>query len=94
MYLKCKSKTKIYDAESASKVFREILQNENEIDQQKEHLWAMGLNTQNRVLYLELVGLGILNEHIVHPREVFRSAIFSVTITQAESLIQAPKISK
>ena len=35
----------------------------------------MGLNIKNRVLYLELVSLGCLTESVVHPREVFKSAI-------------------
>lgn len=75
MYLKCDSTIKIHDADSVAKVFREVLKNECEIDQQKEHFWVMGLNVKNRVMYLELVSLGILNESIIHPREVFKSAI-------------------
>ena len=55
--------------------FRDVLKNECWIDQQKEHFWVMGLNVKNRVMYLELVSLGILNESVIHPREVFKSAI-------------------
>ena len=75
MYIKCNSTIKIHDADSVASVFREVLKNENEVDQQKEHFWVMGLNVKNRVMYLELVSLGILNESIIHPREVFKSAI-------------------
>ena len=74
MYIKCDS-VKIHNAETVAEVFRDILKNECEIDQQKEHFWVMGLNVKNRVLYIELVTLGILNESLIHPREVFRSAI-------------------
>jgi DNA repair protein RadC len=49
---------------------------EDEIDRDKEHFWAIGLNTKNVVLYVELVSLGTINSNLVHPREVFRMAIF------------------
>jgi len=75
MYIKCKSDIKISDSNGVAEVFFDVLKNENEVDQNKEHFWAMGLNTKNRVLYLELVSLGTLTEGLVHPREVFKSAI-------------------
>ena len=75
MYIKCNSTIKVHNPEAVAEVFREVLKNEDKVDQQKEHFWVMGLNTKNRVLYLELVSLGTLTEGLVHPREVFRSAI-------------------
>lgn len=75
MYIKCKSDIKISDCEAVARVFYEVLKNEDEVDQQKEHFWAMGLTAKNRVLYLELISLGTLTEGLVHPREVFKSAI-------------------
>ena len=75
MYIKCDSKVKIHNAEVVADIFRSVLKNDCEVDQYKEHFWVMGLSTKNRVLYLELVSLGTLTEGLVHPREVFRSAI-------------------
>ena len=75
MYIKCNSNVKVHNPEAVAEVFKEVLKNEDETDQYKEHFWAMGLNTKNRVLYLELVSLGSLTESVVHPREVFKSAI-------------------
>ena len=75
MYIKCDPTAKVHTAEEVAEIFRSILRSENEVDQQKEHFWTVGLNTKNRILYLELVSLGCLTESIVHPREVFRSAI-------------------
>lgn len=75
MYIKCNSNIKISDSDGVAEVFFDVLKNENEVDQNKEHFWAMGLNTKNRVLYLELVSLGTLTEGLIHPREVFKSAI-------------------
>jgi DNA repair protein RadC len=41
----------------------------------REQFHAVLLNTKNQVLGIELVSIGSLNESIVHPREVFRTAI-------------------
>ncbi|MBA7524447.1 hypothetical protein ES705_16585 [subsurface metagenome] len=75
MYIKCDSTVKIHNPETVAEIFRNTLKNECWVDQQKEHFWVMGLNVKNRVMYLELVSLGILNESVIHPREVFKSAI-------------------
>jgi len=75
MYIKCKSNIKISDCEAVARVFYDVLKNECEVDQQKVYFWVMGLNTKNKVLYLELISLGTLTEGLVHPREVFKSAI-------------------
>src|SRR5690606_38651417 len=42
---------------------------------QKEHFVCLFLNTKNQVLGQETLSMGSLNASIVHPREVFRSAI-------------------
>ena len=76
MYIKCEVNIKMQNSEIVADVFRSVLKNECEIDQQKEHFWVMGLTVKNKIIYLELVSLGSLTEGIVHPREVFRSAIF------------------
>ncbi|MBM3285953.1 MAG: DNA repair protein RadC [Candidatus Eisenbacteria bacterium] len=49
----------------------------------KEHFLALHLNTRQIVVREELVSVGSLNASIVHPREVFRSAI----LESAASLI-------
>ena len=54
---------------------REILMRDNEIDQTKEHFWAVGLATNNILLYIELVSLGSLRQTIVEPMEVFSWAL-------------------
>lgn len=70
------SKKQISDPEDIAKIFQAILKAENEIDQDKEHFWTIGLNVRNGIKYIELVSLGTLNASLVHPREVFRMAIF------------------
>jgi DNA repair protein RadC len=56
-------------------VFRTILDAEGELDQAKEHFWAMFLDTKGHIQRIELVTLGLLDQTVVHPREVFRPAI-------------------
>lgn len=41
----------------------------------REHFRVLSLNTKNHVLSVETVSIGSLNNTVVHPREVFKSAI-------------------
>jgi DNA repair protein RadC len=43
----------------------------------KEHFLALHLDSKNRLLCLELVSVGSLNAAVVHPREVYKSALLS-----------------
>lgn len=69
--------------EVAARIFAAVLKAEHPSDQDKEHFWTVGLTTRNTIKYIELVSLGILNASLVHPREVFRTAIMNA----ASSLI-------
>jgi len=44
-------------------------------DETKEHLFVLHLNTKNQIMKAELVSVGTLNAALIHPREVFKSAI-------------------
>ena len=61
--------------ENIASIMYAILSREEEIDQDKEHFWVIGLNTANHIKYIELVTLGILDSTLIHPREIFRLAI-------------------
>jgi len=41
----------------------------------KEYFYALFLDTKNRILKEELVSIGTLNESLIHPRELFNSAV-------------------
>ena len=43
----------------------------------KEHFLALHLDNKNRILCLDKVSSGSLNASIVHPREVFKTALLS-----------------
>jgi DNA repair protein RadC len=66
----------VKNADKVTQIFKAILEAENHVDQDKEHFWTVGLNQRNGIKYIELVSLGTLNAALVHPREVFRMAIF------------------
>lgn len=44
-------------------------------DADREHFYALLLNTKNGVLAIELISIGSLNASIVHPREILKPAI-------------------
>ncbi|MCL2337928.1 MAG: DNA repair protein RadC [Firmicutes bacterium] len=41
----------------------------------REHFWALLLNTKNQVLAKEVISIGTLNFSAIHPRELFKAAI-------------------
>ena len=69
------TKKRICQPADVAPVFRTILQAESELDQAKEHFWALFVDTKQHILRVELITLGLLDQTVVHPREVFRPAI-------------------
>jgi DNA repair protein RadC len=41
----------------------------------KEHFFTVHLDGKNRIICLDLVSIGSLNQSIVHPREVFKTSL-------------------
>ncbi|HUO78324.1 MAG TPA: JAB domain-containing protein [Thermodesulfovibrionales bacterium] len=58
-------------------IIRALLAAEHETDREREHFWAIGLNTKNRIKYIELVSLGTLSNSLIHPRETYRLAVMN-----------------
>jgi DNA repair protein RadC len=75
MEIKRFNRHKIHNSIKVKKILQTILNLDNDVDRDKEHFWSIGLNSNNSIVFIELVTLGILNSSIVHPREVFRFAI-------------------
>lgn len=69
--------TQIIQPDKAAEVFRAVLNMSDVIDREKEHLWVMGLNIRNKIIYIECVSMGIISETLVHPREVFKRSILN-----------------
>lgn len=62
-------------ADKVADILRSILLAEDQVDQDKEHFWTIGLDGQMMIKYIELVSLGVLTFTPVQPRETFRLAI-------------------
>ena len=46
-------------------------------DETKEYFYALHLDGKNRIICLDMVSLGTLNQSLVHPREIFKTALLS-----------------
>jgi len=75
MELSEKEKIIILNSDDLFHVMRRILLRENKISREQEHFWVVCLNSINRLLNIELVSLGAIDQTIVKPMQVFRIAI-------------------
>ena len=57
------------------KIMRQILLRENKLDRGKEHFWVVCLSGQDRIMLIELLGLGTERAALVDPTEVFSFAL-------------------
>ena len=74
MNIKLTKEQKIKAVNSPQSVFsimQRILLRENKIDRNREHFWTISLDNASKVLNIELVSLGTVNETLVEPMEVF-----------------------
>ena len=56
-------------------VVREILVDESKIDREKEHFWTIGVDSHQKIKFIDLVSLGAVNQALVMQREAFRLAV-------------------
>ena len=63
-----------------AQIAQAILDHEDELDRDKEHIWCFGLNSSNIIKYIDLVHLGTATTCCLHPREVFRLAVMKGAI--------------
>ncbi len=68
-------KIKILNSDDLYNIMQQILLRENKIDQNREHFWVIGLENNNRILFIELISLGSVNKTIAEPMEVFSLAL-------------------
>ena len=66
---------KVLNGGGLYKVMRSILEREEEIDQNREHFWVVGLDMANTILFIELVSMGSMKATVVEPMEVFSLAV-------------------
>lgn len=61
-------------------IMQQILKRENKIGRSQEHFWVVGLNNANKILFIELIGLGRQNRVTANPPDVFRMAIYKLAV--------------
>jgi len=73
-------KIKILNSADIYKVMQQVLLRENKIRRNQEHFWVVGLDNANKILFVELIGLGAVNRVGASPSDVFRMAIYKMTV--------------
>ena len=73
-------KVKVLNSSDIFTVMQAILLRENKIRRSQEHFWVVGLNSGNKILFIELVSLGATNRVEIAPAEVFRMAIYKAAV--------------
>ncbi len=68
-------KIKILNSDDLYNIMQQILLRENKIDQNREHFWVIGLENNNRILFIELISLGTVKQTLAEPMEVFSLAL-------------------
>lgn len=68
-------KIKILNSDDLYGIMQKILLRENKIDRDREHFWVIGLANNLRILFIELISLGTVNQTFAEPMEVFSLAL-------------------
>ncbi|MAU16167.1 MAG: DNA repair protein [Muricauda sp.] len=71
-------KIKVLNSEDIYAIMQQVLLRENKIRRNQEHFWVVGLNHNNKILFVELIGLGASNRVNADPPDVFRMAIYKL----------------
>lgn len=51
-------KIRLLNSQDVYKVMQQVLLRENKIRRNQEHFWVIGLDNKNKILFIELIGLG------------------------------------
>ncbi|WP_127141863.1 JAB domain-containing protein [Flagellimonas marinaquae] len=71
-------KIKVLNSADIYAIMQQVLLRENKIRRNQEHFWVVGLNQNNKILFVELIGLGASNRVNADPPDVFRMAIYKL----------------
>jgi|GEM_PF-457884 len=56
-------------------LMKRVLLRKNKTDRNREHFWTIGLENNNRILYIELISMGTVNQTFSEPMDVFGNAL-------------------
>lgn len=68
-------KIKVLNGDDLYGIMQKILLRAERIDRDREHFWVVGLANNNRILFIELIGLGSVNAILAEPMDVFSFAL-------------------
>ncbi|MFT6501140.1 MAG: DNA repair protein RadC [Crocinitomicaceae bacterium] len=68
-------KIRVLNGDDLYGIMQKILLRADSIDRDREHFWIVGLSNSNRILFIELIGLGSVNATIAEPMDVFSFAL-------------------
>jgi len=68
-------KIKVLNSDDIYGIMQKVLLREQKIDQNREHFWVIGLENNQRILFVELISLGSVKKALVEPMEVFSFAL-------------------
>ena len=67
--------TTISKSTQVYELLKAVLMRQNKLHRQKEYFWAIGLHNNNKIMFIEIVSIGILNQCALDPVEVFNFAV-------------------
>ncbi|ASS50998.1 MAG: DNA repair protein [Candidatus Fluviicola riflensis] len=73
-------KIQVLNSQDLYAIMQKVLLRENKIRRNQEHFWVIGLDTNNKILFIELISLGAVNRVQVNAPEVFRMAIYKTAV--------------
>lgn len=71
---------KVKSSPEIAAIMQQVLKRENKLGRAQEHFWVVGLNNVNKILFIELIGLGRQNRVAANPPDVFRMAIYKLAV--------------
>lgn len=66
------SKNRISNPEDAAEIMRSFIGNSD-----REHLILICMNSKNEPTHIQTLSIGSINQTVIHPREIFKTAILS-----------------
>ncbi|MEP2510515.1 MAG: JAB domain-containing protein [Reichenbachiella sp.] len=73
-------KIKVLNTQDIWQVMQQVLLRENKIRRNQEHFWIVGLDNSQKILFIELIGLGAVNRVNANPPDVFRMGIYKLAV--------------
>jgi len=68
-------KIRILNSDDLYGIMQRILLREQKIDRNRIHYWVVGLESNNRLLFIELISMGSVTQGIAEPVEVYSFAL-------------------